>query len=379
MQSPQLPLEIICGILELTVSDLRIFRAAELRLVNRLFDREILRACAKTNAIDTEGHPNKPRPAGLLARYALQRPYPEDSPVDASFMTVMNYVVDELVRHEDDGDERAEHLQFEYMKKLLSWVDRYDDIHMRLKDPTPINLSASRDRNRHHVLLAAIYLGVDDRFLAVPEYQKLNMSKVKSQIFGTPLLAAIDGRHYDRIREFSAYYRAHDLQRGWYNIPYKKRPFKFKSYLHPVVDQGDTEMVRLLLQLKHGFNTYKIRDAFDLAMSRKESDIACLLLDHLKPDTFSRQQLTLYLGAACKDGMLETVDRLVSLGANVNCERRVLRGIRPAVLAAWAGHKEILQYLIDHGLDIHDADFAFFAMRGAAWGGHADIAELLLD
>ncbi|KAK2810633.1 hypothetical protein FQN49_008524 [Arthroderma sp. PD_2] len=368
----QLPLEVFRDILERVVSDLNMLAAVKLRRVNKLFNCEILRACASTDAIDIHVKWETPL-IGLFSRYAIQRPYPKTLPT-SSIVTRMNYVVDELAKHEESDS--SEHLRFE-LHHL-----RYRNIHLYIQKTGTIGSTP----DSHHVALAAVYLGRHDYFQSLVESEQLNISGLRSDIFGTPLLAAIDGGHYDYVLNLLDRYGASNMKQ---ELDYLQnmRVYRFSSYLNPAACQGDIQIVRLLLRPEYGLAASKaeLREAFSVALGENHSDIAHLLLDHLTPDfgesrADSPGYLTFYLRKACTSGDLGIVQRLVSLGADVNYRYEYgYNANRPAVLAAWKGHKKVLQHLLDNGLNIHETYFPFLAMAAAAWGGHADIAKILLD
>ncbi len=69
------------------------------------FDHEILRAFARTDLLDNcHLRPNwGEKQHYLLARFLLQRPHTENTPTNGNFAALVNYIVDEILKHDDDG------------------------------------------------------------------------------------------------------------------------------------------------------------------------------------------------------------------------------------------------------------------------------------
>jgi uncharacterized protein len=72
------------------------------------------------------------------------------------------------------------------------------------------------------------------------------------------------------------------------------------------------------------------------------------------------------------------VSQLIAAGAEVNAVSPL--GATPLMGAASRGHKDIVNYLLDHGADSSTRlGFGASALAGAAAGGHVDVVSVLLD
>ena len=54
------------------------------------------------------------------------------------------------------------------------------------------------------------------------------------------------------------------------------------------------------------------------------------------------------------------------------------RGMQPLHLAAWRGHKEVVECLLDHGADVAALDdLGHTPLAYAEWGGHGEVVLIL--
>ena len=77
-----------------------------------------------------------------------------------------------------------------------------------------------------------------------------------------------------------------------------------------------------------------------------------------------------------KQGDASAVRELLRCGTDVNARDRY--GQTGLMLAAHAGHREIVEMLLDHGADLNvTAKFGLSALMLAVLGGHVEVARLL--
>lgn len=82
---------------------------------------------------------------------------------------------------------------------------------------------------------------------------------------------------------------------------------------------------------------------------------------------------------AAREGDIAAVKRLITGGADVQ-EIDDDTALTPLVTAALAGHKDIVELLIENGADPDGRDGkGYTALHAAAYGGHLDIVVLLID
>jgi len=88
------------------------------------------------------------------------------------------------------------------------------------------------------------------------------------------------------------------------------------------------------------------------------------------------------LHRAARDGDLEAAENLIiQRHADVNAKTNNVFEATPLHLAAWEGHKDVVQLLLSHSADV-DATDKFkgtMAIHMAASRGHKDVVELLLS
>jgi len=92
--------------------------------------------------------------------------------------------------------------------------------------------------------------------------------------------------------------------------------------------------------------------------------------------TYYKENIDLYLYRAAQDGKLEEVISLINDGADI--ETRKINNITPIIIASQRGHKEVVQLLLDKGVDITVTFNGLTALEMARANNHPDIVDLFL-
>ncbi|XP_073238296.1 poly [ADP-ribose] polymerase tankyrase-1-like [Porites lutea] len=82
---------------------------------------------------------------------------------------------------------------------------------------------------------------------------------------------------------------------------------------------------------------------------------------------------------ACRNGDVTKVRRIVNINPNVNIRDTAGRKSSPLHFAAGFGRKEVVEYLLQHGADVHAKDDGgLIPLHNACSFGHAEVVRLLL-
>lgn len=85
-----------------------------------------------------------------------------------------------------------------------------------------------------------------------------------------------------------------------------------------------------------------------------------------------------WLHVAAKKGHFEIVEYLVQKGIDVNTKGDIFDA-SPLRLAAGAGHLEIVKYLIENGAELDVSLAKRNPLFGAIYGGHKEVVEFLVE
>ena len=297
----------------------------------------------------------------FTTRYLLQRPHPTlDS--SANFAYLANYIVDKLVEYDYIGDpESIEKQRYMYMHAFC----RYIEPRQILSSPDqPFSSESKQDA----VFLTAIYLNKKDfiRDALQSNSRPMDIKKMEHECLGTPLYAAIRSRHCDLVHQF--------LELG---VDVNKKPFLWYA-----IYEGCEDIARLMVQPQYGMNTSDstFEAAIVKAIQHNYSTLAWSLLDRLTMLPECRFLLSEGLRAACRQGKVDIVNRLLDNGGDVNENRtNDSSSYQPSLLtqAAWTGQEEILHLLLKRGANVNvDGVKSIIA---AAWGGHINTAQILIN
>ena len=144
-------------------------------------------------------------------------------------------------------------------------------------------------------------------------------------------------------------------------------PLEFAS-LH-----GHVELLNLLIEKGATIDYWD--DTVDLAIKGKHLDALLILKENCKPTGWEAK---LFSGVedVIKAGDLERLQLLIEAGLQLESKPSE-DDLLPLAQAAKAGQKEVIDYLLDHGADIHgNQDEALYSALEA---GRGDIAEHLIE
>lgn len=346
-------------------------------ILSGLYDRETFRAYARTeifkDCYDFFIYGHSTMQYDFVARYLLERPYMANTPTNGNFAVLVNYVVDELVKYDDDGG--SEQLRFQYMKSLCRRFSHclrsgiVDDVFPKTTSPV------SSVENSYHVIIAAIYLEQFSIVRSMLKDEQMNVADIKSEALGTPLHAALHMGNRNLVREL--------LQRGAdVNM---ERPDTPGSPLEAAIENQDEETVRLMLKphYRHTTSGTAFENAIVRSLDTGQLGVAHLLFEHFESKLSEcRYILSEGLRAACRQGMIDIVQLLLDNGGDVNehySSDRDCFATSPIEQATWAGQEEVLRLLLARGASPYGRHSANFSMRAAVWGGNIGAARILLD
>ena len=220
----------------------------------------------------------------FTTRYLLQRPRPASEP-SANFAYLANYVVDELVKYDNISDpESCEKSRYEYMHAFCRWNIKPWRILSSIDQPL------SSKQKQEVVFLTATYLNKKGliRDILQRSSRQIDIRTMEHECLGTPLYAAIRGRHYDLVYGF--------LQLGV--------DVNQEFFLNYAICEGCEDIARLLVQPQYGMNTsdFTFEAAIVTAIQYNYSDLTWFLLDQLTilvPIPKCRYLLSEGLRAAC--------------------------------------------------------------------------------
>jgi ankyrin repeat protein len=417
-----LPLELFRNIIDLAVVAPESKHGLQIRLVNReclllsllsrrhlilkgLFDEEILHCYARNELLKNhrciysrivEGPSLRESYGMFLAKYLLQRPHIQKPSLKRNHSVILNEVVDRFIQR-DKGHLSAP-TRHEYMKRLcnklnLSYTN--SDFFPDGQDEIGTNF-----HEHDHDIIASIYLEQYDVFRSMMDDMTWGrIVDIKSEQFGTPLIAAIEMRNIVLSREL--------LQRGADANMSKpgKMPYPHRTDwpLIAAVRTGDIAFVQLLLEPCYGCATDDTAfcGATSLALYRRplQADMVMVLLHHCtRPEQEFKRELASVLCTACQEGWLDVVRILIDYIGNYRPYTNEITAwtAGPVEMAAWKGHEEVLRFLISRGGnpygdesgDLHDLmnvepmDLpmsAVMSMRAVAWSGQVGTARILLE
>ncbi|PPK88710.1 beta-lactamase regulating signal transducer with metallopeptidase domain [Neolewinella xylanilytica] len=151
----------------------------------------------------------------------------------------------------------------------------------------------------------------------------------------------------------------------------------FSLLMHAIYD-GDLEMVKYLLEKVNDLSQTDERGFTPLmaAASENHVDVAKLLIERGADVNQVHRQWTALIEAA-DEGSLEVAELLLDNGASVNFDGG--SGRSASVMAASEGHLNVLQLLEARGAYLGDGGGKLSPLHAAAHEGHKEIVRYLLD
>lgn len=203
------------------------------------------------------------------------------------------------------------------------------------------------------------------------EDEQLNIVKIKSEVFESPLYAAVKAGCHEIVRIL--------IDRGT-PVNVERSPVPLEA----AIENLDDEMVRLLLEPQYGHINagYLFERSIVMSLISNQAGVARLMLERNEEKLSGcRYVLREGLRATFRQGMIESVELLLDNGGDFN-EYLDQTGCFVASLfrqAAWTGQEEALSLLLARGANPYGRKVGIASMCAAAWGGHVDVARMLLD
>ncbi|GIK03553.1 hypothetical protein Aspvir_007625 [Aspergillus viridinutans] len=376
-----LPLEIFQGILDFIVIRQR-HQSIQLRLVNRVFDHEIMLAYARNRILKgdrlfwMQSHSQR---ESFMVPYFLHQGRDDDDSSGTDIISLMNHWVDRLARDSTKGSERDK-LRYQLMERLLSHT-KLELCRVALAaDGGAIDFDPS-----YEFLFAATYNGDLELVDQLSQDTRRIREDAQSGVFEDRLIDAAVKSLDPKIVEML-------LRRG---ARMHGEGSDDKSWHSPVVlavKHWSPKILQLLLQPEFGLRTSGVayQRAIVEAMSVNRAEALATLLDHYTaPLSESCYLLTEGLREACRSGRIDFVRLLLDNGADVNETLNYTKNLqqpRPLAYAGWKGQAGVMRLLLARGASIGehanrsiDVPPGPQAMRAVAWGGHYDAMEVLID
>ncbi|KAF4226393.1 hypothetical protein CNMCM6805_008293 [Aspergillus fumigatiaffinis] len=376
-----LPLEIFQGILDFAVIQQR-HRSIQLRLVNRLFDHEIMLAYARNRILGGDRlfwERYWSVQERFMVPYFLHLGRDDDDSSGTDIISLMNHWVDRLARDSTKGSERNK-LRYQFMKRFISHIKHEVCRVVLAAESSSIDFDPS-----YELLFAATYNGDLELVDQLSQDTRRIREDAKSGLFEDRLIEAAVKSLDPKIVEML-------LRRGARMHPEDSDEKSWDSPVVLAVEIWSAKILQLLLQPEFGLRTSGIayQRAIVKAMREDRAEALATLLDrYTTPLSESRYLLTEGLREACRSGRIDFVRLLLDNGADVNemlNDARNLYEPRPLAYAGWKGQVGVMRLLLARGASIGEhADRSIDippgpqAMRAVAWGGHYDAMEVLID
>ncbi|GIJ82269.1 hypothetical protein Asppvi_000775 [Aspergillus pseudoviridinutans] len=376
-----LPLEIFQGILDFIVIQ-QTHQSVQLRLINRLFDHEIMLAYARNRILKADSlfwTRNSTLRESFMVPYFLHQRRDDDDSSDTDIISLMNHWVDRLARDSTKGSERNK-LRYQFMKRLLSHAN-----HKFCRVALAAEGGAIDFDPLYELLYAATYNGDLELVDQLSQDARRILEDAKSALFEDRLIEAAVKSLDPKIVEML-------LRRGARMHADGSTNEIWGSPVALAVKHWSPGILQLLLQPKFGLRTSGVayQRAIVEAISMNRAEALAMLLDHYTaPLSESRYLLTEGLREACRSGCIDFVRLLLDNGADVNETLNYTRNYqqpRPLAYAGWKGQVGVMRLLLARGASIGehanrsiDVPPGGQAMRAVAWGGHYDAMEVLID
>ncbi|KAH7311984.1 ankyrin repeat-containing domain protein [Rhexocercosporidium sp. MPI-PUGE-AT-0058] len=364
-----LPLDVFKTLLDNVIDTIGIAGGARLRMVCKLFDREIPSAlfrCPDFKLPTTDWSPSRPR---VVEKFVLYRTL-ADGKRKSNLSARFHRILENLLPEEDP-------FGAEYQEALRSLVtsvvhqDFCDDNMIEFMDATrPSKLLDSTFRN--DCLCAAAVLGVYQRFEEIIEYasrsnnQRYHSDRGAAIFHEGPLVcAAIGGQSLliERILQARVAKGRETVHGDFY--------FAFRA----AIWGGFTGIVKLLLSGEDKFGHMRLPS---IAAAANQVEIFKLLCEHLHVPLDEPHNI----GEAASYGHIDFVKLCLANGVDVNRSYSRIPDAweieSPLYYASSRGYRDIVQLLLSYGANATDYINRWSSLSGAASHGHCEIMQDLL-
>ncbi|KAG4434488.1 hypothetical protein IFR05_010031 [Cadophora sp. M221] len=364
-----LPLDIISCLLDNVVETIGIAETARLRLVCKLFDREIPGAIYRSPEFESSTSSDTPSLELVIRDYVLYRTL-ADGKCKQNLSARLHRILEIVLPDErSDGEEYQTALQT--LVATVVGQNFYFEGSLRLMNCSRNN-SLLDSTFRSDCLKAAARLGISQMFeeIVFDASRDGGQSKTKGSAFGESSLvfAAMGGQHSLAAtildsRE-AAGCKTYNEELGY--------------AIRGAILEGHEDIIHLLLQPKYGYVERSLQIPA-VAASVNRFDIFRLLCERLQVPLDGLR----YLTEAAKYGHLDFVKLCLANGADVNANTIRLPDMweleSPLHAAASRGYRKVVQFLLASGANPTDILLNQQPLTGAARAGHHEIVADLLS
>jgi hypothetical protein len=146
--------------------------------------------------------------------------------------------------------------------------------------------------------------------------------------------------------------------------------FLAKSCLQKINDQNkeDKELEQILRERRHFLIRRFLNDLMENDENQKEQP-------HKKRKYDEKEDFNQEIENCCRENLISLLKYFIQdEGANLNTNNQFL------VIASANGHKEIVAFLLEKGIDVNQQDKdGFTALMEASWKGHKEIVQMLMQ
>ncbi|KAG4434490.1 hypothetical protein IFR05_010033 [Cadophora sp. M221] len=369
-----LSLDIVKTLLDHVIETIGLNETVRLRLVCKLFDREIPAAVYRSRALELPEYRNftaSPSYKQIVQEHLLYRAL-ADGKRKQNLSARLHRILETLLPEEDCYAQRYQASLRTLIAALVS-VDGSCEGNLELmrysKEPTLLDSTLSQDCMRAAAVLGIPWLFDDIVADASRDCKHSLFSGDGTAAFKqTPLIFATIGGQQELVsRILNAHTNSNHSHDRW----------QISSALIEAVRRGNEEIVLLLLGANRR-NPSELHHLLRYAAAANKVSIFNLLCDrlHATPNDFRS------LREAARHGHIDFVKLCLENGTDINANSSGVDDMweleSPLQIASSRGYRDIVQLLLAHGANATDYVEQFSALSSAASNGHCEIIRDLL-